>query len=330
MYYSIRHQTKFRYAEPVSESIMELRLQPRTEWTQHCLSFEIATAPRSRLLSYRDHLGNIVHHFNVPGSHQELSILARSLVEVAPFVDWPERLMPDAWDEIDAQVQAGDYYEMLMPSDFAKPTPLLSELAARLHVTRRDDPLTLLRQLNAGIYNHFEYVPKATRVDSPIDEALRTGRGVCQDFAHILITLVRQVRIPCRYVSGYVAPGVMSASRAAATLASHAWIEAWLPGWGWVGFDPTCNKMVGERHIRIAVGRDYADVPPTKGVYRGEAKGELSVHVQVTPTEAPTSLEAEFNFPIQDQWVAADEAPPSHDEHYAPRRQRQQQQQQQQ
>mgnify|MGYP002783781726 CR=1 FL=1 len=330
MYYSIWHQTKFRYSHAVSESIMELRLQPRTEWTQHCLSFEIATAPRSRLLSYRDYLGNIVHHFNVPGQHQELTILARSLVEVAPFLDWPERLLPDAWGEIDAQVHSGDYYEMLMPSDFAKPSGLLSELAAKLHATRRDDPLTVLRQLTAGIFHHFEYVPKATRVDSPIDEALRTGRGVCQDFAHILITLVRQLRIPCRYVSGYLAPGEAGAGRMSTTRSSHAWVEAWLPGWGWVGFDPTINKMVGERHIRIAVGRDYADVPPTKGVYRGESRGELSVHVQVTPTEGPTSLEAEFNFPIQDQWIAADQSPPEHnpDEYYQPRRQHQQQQQQ--
>ena len=299
MYYSIRHQTKFRYDHPVAETVMELRMQPRTEWTQHCLSFDIQVSPRARLHSYRDHLGNTVHHFNAPGKTDQLHITATSLVEVQPFREWPEELPEGAWDQIDVAVANGDFHEMLQASDYAKPSTLLTELAAKLHVTRRNDPMTLLRQITRGIHETFEYTPKSTRVDSPIDDALRTRKGVSQDFAHIMITLVRQLKVPCRYVSGYVAK-----DQTLATLSgSHAWVEALLPGWGWVGFDPANNAMAGERHVRCAVGRDYADVPPTKGIYKGDSRGELSVQVQVIPTEAPTGGDAaDFAMPAADDW----------------------------
>ncbi len=306
---------------------MEMRLQPRTEWTQHCLSFEIELEPRTRVFHYRDYLGNTVHHFNVPGQHQQLDIVSTSLVEVTPFADWPLKLEATAWDEVDAQVNNGDYYEMLMPSDFAEPTPSLMELAVALRIARRDDPMSMLRELNTALHQHFEYTPKSTRVDSPIDDALRTRKGVCQDFAHVMIALVRLLKIPCRYVSGYVAPGEMARDRRTAGLASHAWVEAWLPGWGWVGFDPTNDRLVSERHIRTAVGRDYADVPPTKGLYKGESKGELAVQVIVLPTDKPANPEVELVFPSQDdEWTEApaDERPGTESAHTTQQQQQQQ------
>lgn len=301
MYYSIRHQTKFRYQQPVAETVMELRMQPRTEWTQHCLSFDIQLSPRARLHSYRDHLGNTVHHFNSPGKTDTLSITATSLVEVQPFREWPESLPEQAWEQIDSAVQNGDFHEMLQPSDYAKPSPLLTELAAKLYVTRRNDPMTVLRQITRGIHETFEYTTKSTRVDSPIDDALRTRKGVSQDLAHIMITLVRQLKVPCRYVSGYVAR-----EKEMATLSgSHAWVEALLPGWGWVGFDPANDLLAGERHVRCAVGRDYSDVPPTKGIYKGDSRGELSVQVMVVPTEAPQTGEpVDFAMPNTEDWLA--------------------------
>ena len=149
-----------------------------------------------------------------------------------------------------------------------------------------DDPLTFLRQLNHDIYEWFDYVPKSTRVDSPIDHAIETGKGVCQDFAHIMIALVRHVRIPCRYVSGYVYPREEKRDRTGDG-ATHAWIEALVPGYGWVGFDPTSDLLAGSRHIRSAIGRDYADVPPTKGIFKGNAASELAVSVRVSLSDAP-------------------------------------------
>lgn len=301
MYYTIRHQTLFRYQQPVSELVMEVRAQPRTEWTQHCLSFEMHVTPRARVDHYRDYLGNTVHHFTLPGKTAQLSIVTTALVEVQPFREWPLALPPSSWALVDSAVDQGEFYDLLLPSDFAKPSPLLLELAARLHVTRRDDPMTLLRQINQGIHETFEYVPNSTRVDSPIDDALRARKGVCQDFAHIMTTLVRQLRIPCRYVSGYVSPEETAGRRAG--LASHAWVEAMLPGWGWVGFDPTSGRLVSDRHVRCAIGRDYADVPPTKGVYKGESRGELTVQVRVIPADAPERSDTEYTFAVTETWL---------------------------
>lgn len=290
MFYSIRHVTRFAYSSPVTESITEVRMQPRTEGNQRCLKFELTTLPRARMQAYRDYLGNIVHHFNIPGRQAQLKITAETTVEITPPAPLPATLpfasAAAAWAALDAANTAGEHWDYLTPSQFTPPTAALRELARELKIERRDDPLALLRELNTAIYETFSYAPQTTAVDSPIDHALGARQGVCQDFAHIMIALVRELRIPCRYVSGYLFHETNGKDRSAAD-ATHAWVEAHLPELGWVGFDPTNNLLAGERNIRTAVGRDYADVPPTKGVFKGQAQSELSVGVQVTPTEAP-------------------------------------------
>ena len=324
MFYSIRHLTRFRYKTPVSESLMELRMHPRTEGPQRCLSFLISIDPRTRVYQYRDYLGNAVDHFDVPGHHRELKIVAEALVEIDPFPELPNRLEPSAWDELDAQAAAGDYWEMLMPSQFAEPTEALLSLIEPLRVRRRDDPLSFLRELNAAIYEWFEYVPKATRVDSPIDHAIEARKGVCQDFAHIMTALVRHVRIPCRYVSGYVYRRSENQDRSPES-ASHAWVEALLPNLGWVGFDPTNNLIAGDRHIRTAIGRDYADVPPTKGIFRGKSESHLTVSVRVSPSDAPAPPDLEIVLPPE-EWQAAIAAADAADQLLIQQQQQQQQQ----
>jgi len=304
MFYSIRHLTRFRYKTPVSESLMELRMHPRTEGGQRCLSFQLSVDPRTRIYEYRDYLGNMVHHFDVPGQHRELKIVAEALVEIEPAPELPESLDPSAWDQLDEQAAAGDYWEMLMPSQFAQPTDALLSLIEPLRVRRRDDPISFVRDLNAAIYDWFEYVPKATRVDSPIDHAIEVRKGVCQDFAHIMTALLRHVKIPCRYVSGYVYRRSENHDRSPEG-ASHAWVEALLPGLGWVGFDPTNNLIAGERHIRTAIGRDYADVPPTKGIFKGKSESQLTVSVRVAPSDAPPPPEHEIIGLPPEEWQAA-------------------------
>lgn len=300
MYYSIRHLTKFLYSNPVSESMMETRMHPRSDERQRCLTFHLSVSPRCRVFSYRDHLANHVHHFDIPVQHGQLVIVAESLVEMQPSLQTPAFLAPDAWDDVDALVEEGDYWEMLFPSEFATPTPELDRLAEQLDVRRRDDPLMVLHQLNQQMYEYFAYKPKSTKVDSPIDDALTTRAGVCQDFAHIMITLVRsKLRIPCRYVSGYLHHGASNTDRSVSS-ATHAWMEALVPQLGWVGFDPTNWLVAGDRHIRTAIGRDYADVPPTHGMFRGRAGSELSVAVQVTPGEGSFSLDQEL--PVPEDW----------------------------
>ena len=148
IFYSIRHLTKFIYERPVSESVMEVRMHPRSDSNQRCLAFSLSVSPRCRVFSYRDHLGNNVQHFDIPGDHTQLVIIAESVVEQQVLPDVPGFLSPDAWGALDELVRAGDYWEMLLPSTFAVETPALLELAAKLDVRRRDDPLMLVHELN--------------------------------------------------------------------------------------------------------------------------------------------------------------------------------------
>ena len=287
MIYSVRHTTTFRYEPAVRESVMEVHLQPRSDGEQRCLSFTLDVEPAAGILQYRDFTGNTVHHFDIAGSHTQVKVTAQSAVEVQTVPVLRASDVGD-WADLDALVAAGDHWEMLLPSHFAHSSDLLEQLANKLRCERRGSPFALLTELNETIYRMFAYVPHSTKVDSPIEEALQARQGVCQDFAHIMIALVRRLKIPCRYVSGYMFHrDDESEDRRDRSLdgASHAWVEALVPSIGWVAFDPTNNLVGADRHIRVAIGRDYADVPPTRGVYNGEAQSELSVSVSVSPAD---------------------------------------------
>ena len=328
MYYSIRHLTKFRYQAPVSESIMETRMHPRSDGDQRCLNFQLSVMPRCRVFSYRDHLGNHVHHFDIPGQHGQLVIVAESLVEMQPPDPLPAALIPEAWDELDAMLRNEDHWEMLLPSEFTHPTARLEELAHQFSLQRQDDPLSVLHTLNRQIFEYFDYKQQATRANSPIDEALTARAGVCQDFAHIMIALVRtKLRIPCRYVSGYLYHEESANDRSFHS-ATHAWVECLLPGLGWIGFDPTNRLIAGERHIRTAIGRDYGDVLPTSGMFRGRTKSELTVAVRVVPSEGTPSLDRDL--PVPEDWSILVEKAQALPEQTLPARRQYQQAQQQQ
>src|SRR5450432_1480473 len=165
MFYSIRHLTRFRYSSPVSESTMELRMQPRSEGLQRCLTFQLTVTPRTRVQSYRDYLGNAVHHFDVPSAHRHLMIIAEATVDVASAAVLPPRLETDAWRQLDAQLARGDFWEMVTPSQFAHWTELMGDFAAELSVpaaeeARLRDPLELVTELNSAVYGAIAYVPK--------------------------------------------------------------------------------------------------------------------------------------------------------------------------
>lgn len=302
-YYSIQHLTRFDYTNPVCESTMEIRMQPRGDGNQRCMTFSLSVSPRCRVFSYRDHLANQVHHFDIPGDHRQLVIVAHSLVEQQPLGSVPDKLSPAVWQELDTLLAHGDFWEMLLPSTFAEPTEALRALAKEWQIVRRDDPLSVLHEISRNIYKGFEYLPQSTDVDSPIDVALGSRRGVCQDFAHIMIALARSVGIPCRYVSGYLCHGDESSGQPddrGAPSATHAWIEAFLPQLGWVGFDPTNDLVANDRHIRTALGRDYADVPPTHGVYRGKTESKLTVAVHVVSSDTAPSFDE--STPMPEDW----------------------------
>ncbi|HKN17820.1 MAG TPA: transglutaminase family protein [Candidatus Sulfotelmatobacter sp.] len=308
MIYSVVHTTTFTYQPAVRESVMEVRLQPRSDGPQHCLTFELEVSPAANIMQYRDFMGNTVHHFDIAGKHSQIKITARSSVEVHPVAP-PSSADAGSWDDLDLVISTpamkDDYWEMLLPSQFAKASLHLEALAAEIRCERRDTPLQLLTELNQSIYESFAYVPNSTSVDSPIDDALISRQGVCQDFAHIMIALVRPLRIPCRYVSGYMFHRDEAEEKKDRSLegASHAWIEAFLPNLGWTAFDPTNNLIGADRHIRVAIGRDYADVPPTRGVHKGEAHSALSVSVTVSPSDAPPPIQLPPTLVIQSRPV---------------------------
>ena len=308
MHYTIRHVTRFTYDTPISESVMETRMQPRSEGSQRCLHFGLSTMPAARVLMYQDHEGNAVHHFNLPGKHSRLTVTAEALVDCGKLPVLPDALDSSSWDALDALTATGEFWDVMNPSAFALTTPLLAGFATEIGCTRKPDPLTALRWLTTEMFERFQYSPQSTHVDSPIDDALRSRQGVCQDFAHVMIALVRGLGIPCRYVSGYLFRDAGSADRSSDG-ATHAWIEALLPELGWVGFYPTNNLVAGERHVRVAVGRDYADVPPTRGVYKGVSavKSELAVAVRVGSVR--TSLTSSDVLPFV-PWMSRDASAP--------------------
>lgn len=281
MHYRITHITTFEYSATIRESVMEVRMQPRSDCGQRCLEFDLRLEPEVRPHVYKDFLGNRVHHFDIPSKHDRLELSVHALVDVSPNVSpGANDARRITWDHMDQQRKDGSNWDWLHPSHFAEPTNRLRSLMEEIGATRRDDPLTVLRELNESLSRTIRYERGSTRVDSPIDVCLEQKKGVCQDLTHVFITMARQLGIPARYVSGYLFHRI-DGPPSPGEDASHSWAEVLMPDTGWMGFDPSNRMIVGVEHIRVAVGRDYADVPPTRGVYRGLAQSKLSVHVEV-------------------------------------------------
>jgi len=260
---------------------MEVRMRPRTDAQQRCYAFSLDVAPATKVFSFKDGEGNVIDHFNIPDLHTALKRTAEAVVEVKAC-SLPSSLSTEAWDALHAMHEDGQHWSYLQPTSLTRSSDLLDAFVEELDWRPRTDPLSLLTELTATIRSAFEYDGQTTHVHSPIDDALANRTGVCQDFAHLFIALARRLHIPARYVSGYLFHNPDSDQ--SATDATHAWAEAFLPELGWVGFDPTNNPIVQDRHIRVAVGRDYRDVPPTRGVYTGDVQSELEVGVRVVPS----------------------------------------------
>lgn len=283
MKHHIIHDTVFHYDHPVSESIMEVRLHPRDDERQRCQRCTLNITPKAPVHSFVDALGNHVHHFNIPNPLTTLIVRADTVVEVWEPPVLPDTLPLHSWDALTAE-QYHERLDMVLPSRFTPASPMLLTFMEQHHIDRQNDPLSTVQRISALLYAHITYAPQSTTVDSTIDEVLMHRRGVCQDITHLMIAICRRLGIPSRYVSGYLYHRRSDHDRSQAD-ATHAWLEVWLPELQWVGIDPTNNIWAGERHIRVAIGRDYADVPPTRGVYRGPAQEHLEVAVSVNDSE---------------------------------------------
>jgi transglutaminase-like putative cysteine protease len=293
MRFRIHHRTRYRYAGTASESFMEARLHPCTDETQTLLEHRLVTAPASNVHTYTDYFGNIVETFSIVRRHEELVLDSHSVVETLPFS------APDAALEVSVSEARQIYrseklklFEFLSPSGAIPLTVETHRLANRFF--RPGDALgpTLL-EVNHWIKATLRYQSGATRIDTPITEVLRQGCGVCQDFAQVMIAILRSAEIPARYVVGYIETesqrraseaGAPRAPRLIGAAESHAWVEAYLPGGFWWPLDPTNDCVAGERHVKVAVGRDYLDNTPTRGVFKGTHTKQLRVSVVMQRT----------------------------------------------
>jgi transglutaminase-like putative cysteine protease len=263
MWLRIEHTTTFSYDGPIVEAYTELRLRPLDDGGQHCTGFRLETNPPGmRLRSYRDLYGNEVLHFDLLESHDRLEVRATSEVTTQEaFVDGHRR--PTILER----------HDFLMPTAYVPFSDLVRDFAAS-H-PGGEQPLERAVVLMHAIHAELVYDSDATDVKTRADEALELGRGVCQDFAHILLAACRLEGIPARYVSGYLHDPALEGANAA----SHAWVDAWAAERGWVSLDPTHDRGQTDHYVRVATGRDYADVPPTRGVWRGTAVEMLDVNV---------------------------------------------------
>jgi transglutaminase-like putative cysteine protease len=290
----IRHVTQYRYASPVRESVMEVWMQPQKSARQRLVSFDLDLDPPAQVFSYADSFGNAVYHFDVPQPHDALIITARSAVETQAPPALPDALDMGEWDRLRSDFLRGECFDYLRPHGFARETDALRRYMADHDIDglRQRDPLSALKTLNGTIYDSFAYEAGVTRADSPIDDVLKARKGVCQDFAHVMIAICRSWGIPARYVSGYLFTDRKHGDRSDPD-ATHAWVEVFLPSVRWIGFDPTNNTPATERHVACAIGRDYSDVPPSRGVYKGDAESQLAVGVSVRKARAAMT-EPEF------------------------------------
>jgi transglutaminase-like putative cysteine protease len=265
MWLRVEHATRFSYDEPVREAYTEIRLRPVDAGGQRCSSFALTTEPRGAAVhEYVDRFGSSVQHFDVLAPHSALTVHVRSDV-------WtPERF------DAEGEPSLVDRWDFLRGTRYVGLDGAIAELAAS--VPPADDVLEGAWALLRAVRGAMTYARGSTHVHTRADEALADRRGVCQDFAHVFIGVCRARDIPARYVSGYLLDPNGDGERAA----SHAWADVLVPGRGWVSLDPTHDTEQTDHYIRVGVGRDYADVAPTRGVYKGNATEELDVTVEIT------------------------------------------------
>ena len=266
MKFRVEHLTQFEYETSVFETTNEIRLQP-CGVIQQCEDFTIKIDPSVEIYTYNDYFGNAVHYFSVLAPHDRLSIVTSAIIQTCSGI-YPA-----------TEQELSNLYDYQFSSRYAILSPAAIEYASRFSSDEAlSDPEGLAQKICETILSEFEYKKGVTDVDSTVDQLLEQKRGVCQDFAHLMITLCRCLGLPARYVSGYIYIGDEQEG------ASHAWCEIYCgAAKGWIGFDPTRKTLrVNDNYIKIGTGRDYADVTPVRGTYKGKAKESLKVRVRIS------------------------------------------------
>lgn len=289
--FQIHHITRYTYEAPVRDSANQVILFPIRDEHQEPISQQLQVSGDPQVEIYKDYYGNEVGSFSYAEPHTELVIDSRISVEVRnkPL---PDDMIPaeQQWQRLDEARYVVPYIDFIRPEQF----PSLEEVRKidGIRESRKTTPLQAAKNLNEYVYNHFTYNQGVTDVETTLEEVWQLKAGVCQDFAHMLMVMLRMIHIPARYVSGYICPNKNGMRGEGAT---HAWVEAYIPFYGWLGFDPTNNCLVNHLHVRLATGRSFSDVSPVKGTYKGTSRHTLEVGVTVSyengdKTEAPVAV----------------------------------------
>jgi len=276
--FNIHHVTKYTYEGPVRDSANQIVLFPVKDEYQEVLKHELTITGEPVVDVYKDYYGNEIGSFTHAESHTSLTI--DSLLEVITksrpaLKDSLEKELQ--WTHLEGVRWQVPYIDFLKQEQFASLAEVLESVCPEK--ARRQTPLEAALQLRNYVFDQFKYIKGVTSVESTLEEVWKLKAGVCQDFAHILLVLLRQIQIPARYVSGYICPNRNGMRGEGAT---HAWIEAYIPDNGWVGLDPTNNCVADDLHVRLAVGRSFSDCSPVKGTYKGTAGQKLEVGVSVS------------------------------------------------
>jgi transglutaminase-like putative cysteine protease len=269
------HSTGYAYKSPVTASFNEARLTPRSDSRQNVILNRVETVPATRQYRYVDYWGTAVTSFDLHAPHTELEVTASSVVETDTGEQPAEEV---SWEDLKTMAVVDRFDEVLGPTGYTPHSRRLARVGQR--IAKYHDPHDAVIAAANWVHSELEYVPGTTGVHSSGLDAHREGKGVCQDFAHLSLILLRSIGIPARYVSGYLHPKRKASVGDTVEGQSHAWIQAWTGGW-W-HYDPTNDKEINEQYVSVGVGRDYSDVTPLKGIYSGEGSTDLDVVVEIT------------------------------------------------
>jgi transglutaminase-like putative cysteine protease len=294
MHFAINYLTEYRYDAPVTDNLNALRVKPATNSSQRCDEFHTRIEPEARVSRHLDYFGTEVLEFGIPTSHRQLAIDVRTRVVTSE----PARPASGSWESLRSASYLDAAGEFALPWQDQPQTTGLQDLQTAMLGA---NPLATVERLCELIPERFEYRPGATYVGSTVPDLLRMGAGVCQDFVHLGLILLRRAGIAARYVSGYLWAAPEDGGADSVEVDTHAWLEALLPGDPnppshgepvWVGADPTNRRLAGETHVKIGHGRFYADVPPVKGLYLGGAVSELTAAVKMSRLDPQAGAKA--------------------------------------
>jgi len=274
--FKIHHITKYSYEKPVAESVNEIRIFPFQCPEQEVLQHDLQITSQPELQTYTDYWGNKAGLFSLIEPHQELVVESKLIVRTM-LASQLEVNFNSSFSELEQETASQLHLMELCRPESIEQQSIIEAICKQVYLPGTHVAQVVM-QSSEYIFNNFTYTKGITTIETTVDEILQHQGGVCQDFAHVLLQILRTLNIPCRYVSGYICPNKNGMRGEGAT---HAWVDAWIPQFGWAGIDPTNNVWITNNHVKLAVGRNFSDCTPVKGTFKGPSRQYLFVFVSV-------------------------------------------------